>query len=90
MNEHFTDPGCRVAFEIEKFPTGKRVCDGYFDYTLVTLATGRSTPLPDDVRANYSLLTPQFRALREFPCLEGAPLQPLPTSLVKTLGDSFW
>lgn len=52
---HFTDSGCRVAFEIEKLPTGKRVCDGHADYTLVTLATGRATLLPDDIRAKYSI-----------------------------------
>ena len=53
--EHFSETGCRVAFEIEKTPTGKRVCDGYCDYVLVTLATGRATPIPEDVRAKYSI-----------------------------------
>lgn len=52
---HFTDTGCRVAFEIDKLPTGKRVFDGHADYTLVTLATGRATPLPDDIRQKYSI-----------------------------------
>ena len=52
---HFSDHGCRVAFEIEKMPTGKLVCDGHCDYTLVTLATGRATPLPEDVKAKYSI-----------------------------------
>jgi acyl-CoA thioesterase FadM len=52
---HFTDTGCRVAFEIEKNPTGKRVCDGFCDYTLVTLANGRATAIPEDVRAKYSI-----------------------------------
>lgn len=47
--------GCRVAFEIDKLPGGKRVCDGHCDYTLVTLASGRGTPLPEDVRAKYSI-----------------------------------
>ena len=50
-----TETGCRVDFEIEKQPTGKRVCDGYCSYTLVTLATGRSTPIPEDVRSKYSI-----------------------------------
>jgi acyl-CoA thioester hydrolase/thioesterase-3 len=50
-----TEAGCRVAFEIDKQPTGKRVCDGHCDYTLVTLATGRATPIPEDVRAKYSI-----------------------------------
>jgi acyl-CoA thioester hydrolase/thioesterase-3 len=53
--EHFTATGCRVAFEIEKLPLRKRVCDGACDYTLVTLATGRATPIPEDVRAKYSI-----------------------------------
>jgi acyl-CoA thioesterase FadM len=44
-----------VAFEIDKLPTGKRVFDGYADYTLVTLATGRATPLPEDIRQKYSI-----------------------------------
>ena len=44
-----------VAFEIEKIPTGKRVCDGYSDYSLVSLANGRATPLPEDIKAKYSI-----------------------------------
>ncbi len=54
-NVHFTDTRCRDAFEIDKLPTGKRVFDGHADYTLVTLATGRATPLPDDIRQKYSI-----------------------------------
>jgi acyl-CoA thioester hydrolase/thioesterase-3 len=50
-----SEMGCRVAFEIDKLPIGKRVCDGHCDYTLVTLANGRATPLPEDVRAKYSI-----------------------------------
>lgn len=52
---HFTETGCRVAFEIEKLPARKRVCDGHCDYTLVTLENGRATPIPDDVRQRYSI-----------------------------------
>jgi YbgC/YbaW family acyl-CoA thioester hydrolase len=50
-----TEAGCRVAFEIDKVPSGKRVCDGHCDYTLVTLSNGRATTLPEDVRAKYSI-----------------------------------
>jgi YbgC/YbaW family acyl-CoA thioester hydrolase len=53
--EHFTETGCRVAFEIDKLANGKRVCEGHCDYTLVTLTTGRATPLPEDVKARYSI-----------------------------------
>lgn len=49
------ESSCRVAFEIDKVPSSKRICDGYCDYSLVTLATGRATPIPDDVRAKYSI-----------------------------------
>ena len=53
--ESFSEMGCRVAFEIEKQPAGKRICDGHCDYSLVTLATGRATPLPEEIRAKYSI-----------------------------------
>jgi acyl-CoA thioester hydrolase/thioesterase-3 len=53
--ESFTATGCRVAFEIEKLPTGKRICDGHCDYVLVTLATGRATDIPAEIRAKYSI-----------------------------------
>lgn len=53
--EHFTETGCRVAFEIDKLPLRKRVSDGHCDYTLVTLKDGRATPLPEDVKAKYSI-----------------------------------
>jgi acyl-CoA thioester hydrolase/thioesterase-3 len=53
--ESFSETGCRVQFEIEKLPLRKRVCDGHCDYTLVTLANGRATPIPEDVRAKYSI-----------------------------------
>jgi acyl-CoA thioester hydrolase/thioesterase-3 len=51
----FFESGCRVAFEIEKLPTLKRVCEGSCDYSLVTLATGRASPLPEDIRSKYSI-----------------------------------
>lgn len=53
--ESFTETGCRVAYEIDKLPTAKRVCDGHSDYVLVTLANGRATPIPDDFRARFSI-----------------------------------
>lgn len=53
--DHITETGCRVAFEIDKLPQRKRSCDGHCDYTLVTLPNGRATPIPDDVKAKYSI-----------------------------------
>ena len=51
----FTETGCRLHFEIDRRRDGKRSCDGHCDYTLVTLANGRATPIPEDVRAKYSI-----------------------------------
>jgi acyl-CoA thioester hydrolase/thioesterase-3 len=53
--DRFTPTGCRVMFEIDRIPGGKRACDGHCDYILVTLATGRATELPDDVKGKYSI-----------------------------------
>lgn len=53
--DHFTDHGCRVSFEIDKLPNGKRVCDGHCDYALVSLETGRAVPIPEDIKTKYSI-----------------------------------
>ena len=53
--ESFVESGCRVGFEIDRLPARKRSCEGHCDYTLVTLANGRATPLPEDIRAKYSI-----------------------------------
>ena len=53
--EFFAD-GVRVGFEIERADNRKRVCDGHCDYTLVTLAEGRATPIPEAIREKYGVL----------------------------------
>ena len=45
----------RVQFEIAKKATGKLCCDGYFDYSMVTLANGRATPIPDWIAEKYAV-----------------------------------
>lgn len=47
--------GVRVAFEILKRPNGKLACDGYFDYTMVSMQTGRAEPIPDWIAEKYSI-----------------------------------
>jgi thioesterase III len=54
ITEISTD-GVRVGFEIERFGSRKRVCDGHTDYTLVTLADGRATPISAEIRAKYGV-----------------------------------
>jgi acyl-CoA thioester hydrolase/thioesterase-3 len=53
--ERFSATGCVLGFEIDKLPHRKRVFDGTCDYTLVTLANGRGTELPEDVKVKYSI-----------------------------------
>ncbi len=53
--ESITTRGCRVAFEIDREPVGKRSCDGFCDYALIDLETNRAVPIPADVREKYSI-----------------------------------
>lgn len=45
----------KVEFEILKRKTGKLACDGYFDYTMVNLKTGRAEIIPDWIVAKYAI-----------------------------------
>jgi acyl-CoA thioester hydrolase/thioesterase-3 len=45
----------KVEFEILKRKTGKLACDGYFDYTMVNLKSGRAEIIPDWIVAKYSI-----------------------------------
>lgn len=54
VDEMFKD-GVRVKFEIFKKPTDKLCCDGHFDYTMVSLRSGRAEIIPDWIVAKYSV-----------------------------------
>lgn len=45
----------KVGFEIFRKETNKLSADGYFEYTLVNLTTGRSEKLPQDIIERYSI-----------------------------------
>ena len=47
----------KVQFEIhrKKDDRLKLACDGWFDYSMVSLATGRAEPIPDWIFAKYSI-----------------------------------
>lgn len=49
------DTHARVDFQILKKANGKLSADGYFDYTLINIATGRAEKLPQDVIDMYSI-----------------------------------
>ena len=53
--EEFQDDGVKVMFEIVKQANGKLACDGWFDYTMVSLKTGRAEKIPDWIAAKYAI-----------------------------------
>jgi acyl-CoA thioester hydrolase/thioesterase-3 len=64
LGDHFTvttwidqlrSNGVRVGFEVTRKATGKLCCDGWFDYTMVSLATGRAETIPDWIIQKYSI-----------------------------------
>jgi acyl-CoA thioester hydrolase/thioesterase-3 len=52
--EKFTLVGLRVQFEIDR-AGGKRCCDGWFDYVMVSIETARAVRIPAGIRAKYSI-----------------------------------
>lgn len=53
--EKFSLIGLRLRFEIDRQPDGKRSCDGWFDYVMVSLASGRAARIPEEIRRKYSI-----------------------------------
>ncbi len=47
--------GVRVEFEILRKATGKVVADGWQEYTMVSVETGRAATIPDEIRRIYSI-----------------------------------
>jgi acyl-CoA thioester hydrolase/thioesterase-3 len=47
--------GCRVEFTILNKATGKVCCDGWFDYVMINLQTGRGEIVPEDVIEKYTV-----------------------------------
>jgi YbgC/YbaW family acyl-CoA thioester hydrolase len=45
----------KVQFTIKNQATGKLCTDGWFDYTMVSLTTGRAAAIPDWIMARYSV-----------------------------------
>ncbi len=53
--EKFTLIGLRVQFEIDRKSDGRRNCDGWFDYVMVSLETTRPVRIPESIRGKYSI-----------------------------------
>jgi YbgC/YbaW family acyl-CoA thioester hydrolase len=47
--------GCRVKFTITNKATKKICCDGWFDYTMIDMQTGRGVKVPEDVLTHYQI-----------------------------------
>ena len=45
----------KVCFQILRKATGKLCCDGWFEYTMIKLQTGRAEVIPDWIVAKYSV-----------------------------------
>jgi acyl-CoA thioester hydrolase/thioesterase-3 len=45
---------CKVHFEILSKATGKTCCDGWFDFVMIDLKTGKGVLIPEDVINHYS------------------------------------
>jgi acyl-CoA thioester hydrolase/thioesterase-3 len=53
--ESINSKGCRVKFEIKILKTDKVACDGWFDYIMIDISTGRSVKVSDEMILKYSI-----------------------------------
>ena len=53
--ESFEDKGCRVQFEIINQKTKKICCDGWFDYILIDITTGRAAKVSQEMIEKYTI-----------------------------------
>jgi len=47
--------GCRVEFDIKNTKNNKLCCDGWFDYVMIDLKTGRSAAITAEMMEKYSI-----------------------------------
>ena len=53
--ESMNSKGCRVSFEIKIKETGKVACDGWFDYVLIDIKTGKSAKVTPTMIDQFSI-----------------------------------
>lgn len=53
--ESMNNKGCRVSFEIKIQETGKIACDGWFDYVLIDIQTGKSARVTQTMIDQFSI-----------------------------------
>ncbi|WP_304067093.1 acyl-CoA thioesterase [Pedobacter glucosidilyticus] len=47
--------GCKVSFEIKNLKNNKLSADGWFDFVMIDLKTGRGVEVSDEMIAKYSI-----------------------------------
>ncbi|MES2810663.1 MAG: acyl-CoA thioesterase [Bacteroidota bacterium] len=55
--ETIDQKNCRVKFSVTNKATGKVCCDGWFDFVMINMASGKAVKIPDDVIAHYTSFT---------------------------------
>ncbi len=55
--ENINEKVCRVKFSITNKTTGKVCSDGWFDFMMVGIDTGKAVPTPQDVIEHYTSFT---------------------------------
>ncbi len=53
--ESINSKGCRVQFSIRVKISGKVACDGWFDYVMIDLSTGKAKAVTDDMIRRYTI-----------------------------------
>lgn len=53
--ETINPKGCRVKFEIKITKTGKVACDGWFDYVMIDINTGKSAVVSEEIIEKYTI-----------------------------------
>ena len=53
--ETINSKGCRVKFEIRISKTAKVACDGWFDYVMIDINSGKSVKVSDEMIRRYSI-----------------------------------
>ena len=53
--DSINDRGCRVSFEIRMINNNKIACDGWFDYILIDIETGKALKVTEEMIEKYSI-----------------------------------
>jgi YbgC/YbaW family acyl-CoA thioester hydrolase len=58
--EAIDERGCRVKFFITSKTSDKISCDGWFDFVMIDMKSGKGVKIPEDIMEHYSLLVEEL------------------------------